>query len=249
MTEALTAIDSALEPAHYKHLLSEGFTPKHIWLMEEQGVRSISRTEAMKMNLKIWGGNSWQSSPGLYFPFTPSFGQVRCDTPLIRKGKAVKYITPFKAATQAYVPARWEVITEGYKDAMAGSLIGEIPTGAIAGVSHTRKALPKNCGKVFLFDSDGWMNPKVAASLIRAAMHTKGKIQLVPQMDEYPKGGLCEYFKVGHTAKDYAALIKSAMTPVDFIAEWATHWADMPEATQSASLRIATHYTCLLADL
>lgn len=223
----ITATDTALEQLHYDHLLSEGFTPSHIAQLEEMGVQSLSTTKALQRGFKAWSeaDRCWLSSAGLYFPFTQTFGQIRCDTPLMRSnGKPAKYLTPCGAATQAYVPKDCRVITEGFKDALAGSLHGGIETGAVAGVSHIPKALPKGCGHIILFDSDGWRNPQIVFALIKAAQHCDGKIQLVPELPGEPKGGLCEYFKAGYTADDYAKLIDSAMHPDEFLWAWIDKW-------------------------
>jgi predicted P-loop ATPase len=230
----------ALAPAHLDHLMSEGFSPSHIDKLIALGVRSISEPEAIELG--FWVADESRkntkgrvSSGGIYFPFAEGFGQLRCDEPPTRKGKRCKYLTQVGKTSHAYLPDGAAVITEGYKDAAAGTLIGGISTGAIAGVSHYRKALPQNGGHSFLFDSDGWTNPSVFAALVSAAAWTGGKIQLIPEIEGQPKAGLCEYFKAGYTSGDYAKLIASAYTSKKFLLELPKHWAKA-ESTDFARL-------------
>ena len=176
------------------------------------------------MGFKAWSDGEWRSGSGIYFPFTPTFGQLRLDEPITRKKwKLAKYLTPHKAKTQAFTPADCKVRTEGIKDAKAGTWLGEIPTGAIAGISHYKKALPKNTGETLLFDADGWINPQVFLNLFNGGLWLKGKVQLLPEIPDYPKAGLCEYFKAGYTAADYKELIANAMTPKEILMEWPLH--------------------------
>lgn len=222
-------LETNLVPAHYAHLQAEGFTPEQIYSLEcDHGIESLTLGQALRQNFKVWDEENakWASSSGLKFPFTKTFAQVRCDELIERKGKKVKYITPLKAKSEAMLPKGCRVITEGAKDAYAGSMHGSIPTGALAGVSHTRKALAEGCGLTILFDSDGWHNPQVVYNLISSACYCNGKIQLVPEIEGEPKGGLCEYFKAGHSADDYAELIAGAMRPEKFLWEWMQRWKD-----------------------
>jgi hypothetical protein len=195
-----------------RHLLNEGFNPEQISrLRNNYGVRSVSQAEALKLGFKLWDSSKkqWCSSAGIFFPFSPSFAQLRCDTPLIRNGKPVKYLTPVGVRTEAFLPEGCRVLTEGFKDAIAGSFHGGIPTGALAGVSHYRKALKQGCGHTILFDADGWTNPQVFANLIHAGVWCRGKVVLLPEIAGQPKAGLCEYFKGGYTGEDYQRLIDS----------------------------------------
>ena len=213
---------------HLFHLREEGFTSEQIDYLVELGVASISAEEAKRRGFKVWDASDrdWVSSAGIYFPFSPSFGQVRCDRPLSRGDgeKPAKYITPVKAKSEAYLPEGCEVVTEGFKDALAGSLHGQIPTGALAGVSHYRKALEAGSKYTILFDADGWHNPQVFSNLITAGKYLHGKVQLLPEIPGQPKAGLCEYFKAGHTATDYEKLIASAKKPEALLMEWPLHW-------------------------
>jgi hypothetical protein len=154
---------NSLLPEHWEHLQDEGFSDAQIeTLIKTHGVRSLSESEALEQGFKIWGEDTWQSCSGMLFPFTKTFAQLRCDIPLQRSGgKTAKYITPVGKGSEAFIPEGCRVITEGYKDALAGTLIGAIPTGAIAGVSHYRKALLQGCGYTIIFDADGWINPQV----------------------------------------------------------------------------------------
>jgi hypothetical protein len=203
-TDSIVSV-STIAPYHIAHLLDEGFTPDQIQDFAKLGVRSVSATEARELGfLTRDSTNALVSRDGLLFPFTNTFSQLRLDKPIIRKnGSVAKYLTPCRRKAQAMTPAGCEVHTEGWKDAQAGSLHGTVPTGALAGVSHYRKALKEGSGGVILFDADGWTNPSVFRSLFNAGMWIDGKVNLLPEISGQPKAGLCEYFKAGHTAKDY----------------------------------------------
>jgi len=232
-----------LEPRHKDHLLSEGFSEIDIsYIQESNKVRSISHDEARQMGFSVDEGG------GLLLPFTNGFAQLRCDNPPIRDGKPAKYLTQSKKASQAYLPEGVKVITEGLKDALAGSLLGYLTTGALAGVSHYKKALPKGCGHTILFDADGWKNPSVFASLVAAAQWCNGKIQLIPEIEGQPKAGLCEYFKAGNSPDDYAKLIRSALTPKQFLFQLPKHWRSMPVEEVAKSLRTLFSLGCLVLD-
>lgn len=216
---------TGLRSEHIAHLTNEGFTPAQIARLEAMGVRSLTEAQSERMGLKVWSGDRWISSSGIFFPFTASFGQLRCDTPLVRpSGVAAKYLTPVNAKSAAWLPEGCSIITEGFKDAAAGTLHGGIATGALAGVSHYRKALKPESGYTILFDADGWRNPQVFSNLVHAGKYLKGKIQLIPEIEGEPKAGLCEYFKAGHTHEDYQRLINSAFKPEDFLLELPKHW-------------------------
>jgi hypothetical protein len=229
-----------LNTDHLEHLHSEGFTDSQILELQERGLRSLSDTEAALMGFKVQVQHEWKSGSGLYFPFNNDFGQLRLDKPIQRdNGQLAKYLTPVGAKSQAWIPEGCQVITEGFKDAYAGSVHGGIPTGAVAGVSHYRKALKEGAGYTILFDADGWINPAVFSNLFHAGKWLKGKIQLVPVLPDEPKGGLCEYFKAGFTASDYAALIKAAMKPEALLMTWSQHFGRIPTERLSAAIRTA----------
>jgi hypothetical protein len=218
-----------------------GFSFSQIALWVKQGLRSLTQEQAEQAGFKVKEGNDeWVSGSGLYFPFKGKFGQLRLDVPIERKkGSTAKYLTPLGAKTQARIPANCEVITEGAKDAAAGGLLGGIPTGAIAGISHYRKALKQDAGYTVLFDADGWINPSVFWNLFHAGKWLNGKVQLIPEIEGYPKAGLCEYFKVGNTAEDYKKLIDSARKPEALLLEWGKHFGNIPEAKLSQAVRVA----------
>lgn len=230
-----------LNADHHQHLLAEGFSEEHIWYMRGFRVASIDAEWSRKREIAIRDDDGKLHYPsGLYFPFTSDFGQIRVDGDIIKNGKRVKYMSCFLGGEKknrtagAWLPRfgltkadRTEVITEGYKDAAAGTLIGEIATGAIAGVSHARKALERNGRQVILFDSDGWYNPSVFTQLCHAAKWVGGKVQLIPPIPNEPKAGLCEYFKSGYRARHYRDLIDSAMSIADFLFELPKRWKDL----------------------
>ncbi|MEP0895466.1 MULTISPECIES: phage/plasmid primase, P4 family [Leptolyngbya] len=196
--------------------------------MEADGIESISSEEARKRGIFCKGDDGKTVSPsGLWFPFGGDFGQIRADNPPIKNGEPVKYLTTCGKGSKAYLPVGAKVITEGWKDGFAGTVHGGIATGAIAGVSHYKKALPKGSKMTILFDADGWTNPSVLLNLFNAAMWTGGKIQLVPQIPGEPKAGLCEYFKAGYTAEDYKVLIDSAMNPRAFLMKLSGQWGSL----------------------
>jgi P4 family phage/plasmid primase-like protien len=227
---------------HREHLLSEGFTLDQIETMQAMGVRSITEVEASAMGFRIkQPDGSSASSSGLYFPFADGFGQIRADNLLLnRQGKPAKYLTPVGAKSQAMIPVGCKVITEGAKDALAGTMHGGLPTGALAGVSHALKALKPCSSYVFLFDADGRTNPNVFRSLVVAAVHGRSKIQLVPAMEgQSPKAGLCEYFKAGHTAADYQKLIASAMSIPEFLLTLPSHWIGLGETQVMRCVEVA----------
>ena len=220
-----------LTQEHTAHLTQEGFTSEQINMMQSWGVRSLTEAEAESMKLKVCNSDKVpHSSPGLYLPFAKSFGQLRADDPpLNSKDKPCKYLTPVGAKSQAWLREGCKIITEGFKDAAAGTLHGGIPTGALAGVSHYRAALKEGAGYTVLFDADGWINPGVFEQLVKAGVYLKGKIQLVPAIPNEPKAGLCEFFKAGYTAGDYQKLVNTAMTPEAFILALPDHWENLPE--------------------
>jgi hypothetical protein len=230
-----------LSPDHIEHLYNEGFSFSQIALWVKQGLRSLTQEQAEQAGFKVKEGNDeWVSGSGLYFPFKGNFGQLRLDVPIQRKkGSTAKYLTPLGAKTQARIPSGCKVVTEGAKDAVAGSLHGRIPTGAIAGISHYRKALKQNAGYTVLFDADGWINPSVFWNLFHAGKWLNGKVQLIPEIEDYPKAGLVEFFKVGNTAEDYKKLIDSARKPEALLLEWGKHFGNIPETKLSLAVRIA----------
>ncbi|MDJ0717517.1 MAG: hypothetical protein QNJ54_25400 [Prochloraceae cyanobacterium] len=250
MTSLANNSNCVLLPHHVEHLLKEGFTSKQIDKWLRLGLRSLTEEEAMAMGFKVWVNGEWNSGSGIYFPFTSTFGQVRLDKPIVRdNGKIAKYLTPCKKKTQAYIPNDCRVITEGVKDAMAACLLGKIPTGALAGVSHYRKALPKGAGFTTLFDADGRHNPQVFLHLFNCGLWLNGKIQLLPEISGHPKAGLCEYFKAGHTTEDYQKLIDSALSPKELLLSWPNYWDKMPDNKLSMAIKVAINLAAAHLDV
>ena len=221
-----------LWPEHVAHLQAEGFTDTHIAQLLTWGVRSLSVTEAQARGIKCRNkDDQLVSSSGIWFPFTRNFGQLRCDISITRdSGKPAKYLTPIGTASAAWTPPGVKVFTEGFKDAAAGTLMGGIPTGAIAGVSHWQKALKplQLSNKVLLYDADAATNPNVFTQLIHAGVTLGWKVQLIPPIDGQPKAGLCEYFQAGHTPADYQTLIATALSPEVFLLALPEHWTQLP---------------------
>lgn len=217
----MSQVKTRLRPEHIIHLQTEGFTDAHIEQLQIWGVHSLCASEAQSLGIQCLNqANQLVSSSGIWFPFTALFGQLRCDQPILRKnGKPAKYLTPSKTQSAAWTPQGVGVFTEGFKDAAAGTLIGGIPTGAIAGVTHWRKALVplRLPHKALLYDADAATNPNVFSHLVQAGFTLGWKVQLIPRIEDHPKAGLCEYFQTGHTPFDYQALINTAQTPTEFL--------------------------------
>jgi hypothetical protein len=212
-------------PEHHRHLSEEGFSDDSIEVFKQQSlIESLTADEAHKAGFGVAIDNV-PVTGGLLFKFTDTFSQLRPDNREVLKdkdGKSIKYLSLPGAIdlSCAYIPDGCQVITEGLKDALAFSYIGGIPTGAIAGVSHAIKALPKNCQYTILFDYDAWSNFEVFKSLIRAGVHCGGKVAIIPEIEGYPKAGGCEFFKAGKTAENYRQLLENAQTPLDMFQNW-----------------------------
>lgn len=238
-----------LKPEHAEHLLDEGFLPTQVARMIDSGVRSLSEEEAAQQGFKAKDlAGKYTSSSGLYFPFAGEFGQLRLDNPIEQKpNKFIKYLTPIGAKSQARIPTGCRVITEGAKDAMAGSLHGKIPTGAIAGVSHYN-SLPKDAGYTVIFDNDGWVNPNVFTNLFCAGKHLNGKVALLPEIEGEPKAGLSEYFKAGNTPDDFKAFVDSALKPEMLLIEWGNRLGKIPLERQPQAVRVALRLAAQFLD-
>jgi hypothetical protein len=212
-------------PKHHQHLREEGFSEDLIAKFEQEGlIESLTATEAHKAGFAV-AINNIPVTGGLLFKFTNTFSQLKPDDRDVLKdkdGKSIKYLSLPGAIDQncAYIPNGCRAITEGMKDALALSFIGGIPTGAIAGVSHAIKALPKNCKYTIIFDRDALSNFEVFRSLIRAGVNCGGKVAIIPEIEGCPKAGGCEFFKAGKTAEDYQELLDAAQTPIDMFESW-----------------------------
>jgi hypothetical protein len=215
-----------LNDSHREHLKTEGFNDAQITeLIERDGVRSLSKREALQMGFKCWTGKCWESSSGILFPFTSTFAQLRCDDLIIRaNGKPVKYLTQAKRKAQAFSPNGCRGYTEGFKDAQTATFAG-VQMGALAGLSHY-KALPQGCGLTIVSDSDGRWNPQVFHSLIKSGIWCRGKVLILPEIEGEPKGGISEYVRSGG---DFNALFETAaVTPYELLEDWPSHWKDLP---------------------
>jgi predicted P-loop ATPase len=206
------------------------------------------------------------------FPFSEDFGQLRLDTPYpLAKDdpsagdKCIKYLSPLGKASMpwlANLPAFCSasaplggvglgdspdsmpsIYTEGFKDAAIASVNG-VRVGAIAGVSHWLKLFEQGCGASFVFDSDGWSNPEVMAHLIHAGMWTGGKILILPPMPNHPKGGLCEWYKLGNVLD-----MDHALSPSEMLAKWKDSWKKfVPKHKHSDAAKKIRLLTKELAD-
>jgi hypothetical protein len=66
-------------------------------------------------------------------------------------------------------------------------------------------------------------------NLINAGLWCDSKIQLIPELVGYPKGGICEYFKSGYTDKDFQLLINNAYSPKELVIKWASKIDNIPK--------------------
>ena len=219
------ASTTTLHSNHSQHLSLEGFSTELIEKFIKDGLlESLSPTEAYQAGFGV-AIDKTPVTGGLKFNFSPTFSQLRLDDREILKkenGKGVTYLSLGGAVNLdcAYIPDGCIAITEGMKDALAFTNIGGIPTGAVAGVSHVTKALPKNCKYTIIFDNDAWNNFDVLISLIRAGVHCNGKVAITPSIAGYPKAGGCEFFKAGKTPGDYQELLDSAQSPIAMFETW-----------------------------
>jgi hypothetical protein len=221
----MEATKKTLHSNHSQHLSSEGFSDELIEKFTQDGlIESLTAEYAYKAGFGVAIDNI-PVTGGLKFNFSPTYSQLRLDDREIFKkdnGKGVTYLSLGGAVNIdcAYIPDGCKAVTEGMKDALAGTHIGGIPTGAVAGVSHVTKALPKNCKYTTIFDYDAWSNFDVFISLIRAGVHCNGKVVIIPEIEGFPKAGLCEFFKSGETSADYQQLLDSALTPLAMFDTW-----------------------------
>jgi hypothetical protein len=209
-----------LKAVHKNYFLRDGFSCKHIAILEKSGVRSLDAAAALQLNLR-YGAHP---IAGIWFPYAIDYGQVRVDNPGIR----IRYLSPQGSKSRAWKPTA-AIITEGWKDAAAATLMGDIDTGAIPGICHYQ-SLGQNSQQVIIFDADGWTNPDIFTQLIKAGIWVNGKVQLVPQVAGNPKAGLLDWLldlklscrpqlAAGAMQPEaYQALVGGAETPAAFLA-------------------------------
>jgi hypothetical protein len=215
-----------LNQIHTAHLTSEGFTPEAIDRLQTWGVRSITNQEAKNLGIAYQG----YSPSGLWFPFQGNFGQLRCDRFFL------KYLSPGGSTATSWNPET-DVVTEGFKDAAAGTLMGLIPTTAIAGVTHYR-SLPQH-GQTVVFDSDATTNPNGFTALVRAAIFLGGKAVAIPQ-DFGQQAGLVEFFKEfspNDQPDAYQELLATAMTPLEMLYHLPSQWQGLSGQELGACVR------------
>jgi phage/plasmid-associated DNA primase len=203
----------------YEHLQSEGFSDEHLATIVSTGVRWVDEAEALALGFK------WRHpNKGLYFPSTQHLRPFPAATKA--NGDEVKYLRS-KATWVAPTDIAYQVETEGAKDALAGSLIGGIPTLAKPGVSfYSRPEWQCPTVKVTLYDSDTWVKPQLITFIVKAAIAQRTLIQVVPECKGFEKSGLVEFFKSGKNAQDYKALIDSAMNVHEFLTALPGHWQE-----------------------
>lgn len=197
------------------YLLSRGWRNNEVDIaVRKYGVKGLTQKEATELlGFKALDSGTW-------FPFNGGYGQLRHDTVA-----DPKYINP---KSEKVSPAAWnpaggiedcDVVTEGWCDAFFGTQRGKINVAAVAGVSHVVSTLPANGGQTVLFDADGMTNAAVMQQLIKAGLHLRGKIQLIP-LECGDHAGCEEFFKAGKTAEDFQALLADAVPPREFLERW-----------------------------
>jgi hypothetical protein len=240
-----------LKAAHKNHFLINGFSCKHISILENLGARSIDANEALHLNLKYGS----QSITGIWFPYSIDYGQVRVDNPAMQ----IRYLSPKGSKSRAWKPAA-AVITEGWKDAAAATLMGAIETGAIPGICHYQ-LLPQNSQQVIIFDADGWTNPDIFTQLIKAGIWVNGKIQLVPKINGNSKAGLLDWLRHlklsrcrGSSGEDalqqaYQTLIQQSQTPANFLATLPIRggWGEISQENKSKCIAQAIKLSWLFS--
>lgn len=136
-----------------------------------------------------------------------------------------------KAGTGIWTPgvalAELKAVTEGVKDGLIGTIEGGQPVGAIAGVTHVEKVLPKGSGINLVFDSDGYGNANVTQALIKGGLHLGGKIALIP-LAAGDKAGFTEFFNAGFGKEDFDNLLAGGVTPRKFLLNWLDYLLTAP---------------------
>ena len=236
-----------LDEGHRPYFTDRAFTSEHIETLQDWGVRSISKAEALSLGIKKYDGDirTHLSDGGIWMPYTPTYGQIRFNEPLkTSKGETFKYLSP-RTPAKAWIPPActdWtevQAITEGWADAAAPTVRG-IPTAAIVGVYNVIYSVPQGCKVPMIYDSDGWQKPQVVRALILGSLWTGGKINLFPEMEQFPAGGGCEFFKAGYSISDYQELINKAYKPIDFLGEWICRFPSMDPRVKVKALWVAT---------
>ena len=206
-----------LLPHHRDHFRQDGWEDAEIEQAIAWGVRSVSQIEAERLL------GYRPPSGGIWFPFSADWGQLRPDTPY--PGGGPKYLSPTggidSRATWEPPSAAPRAATEGWKDAARPTIRCGIPIAAIAGVSHVAKALPAGCGTDLIFDSDAWINADVIQALIAGAVHTGGKVAIVPGAPD-AKRGLTEFLNDAPStaAARLEHLLGDAVAPHELFEQW-----------------------------
>ena len=217
---------AVLIPKHVDHFKGDGWTDEEILQAVEWGVRSLSRDEATgRLGYKA-------PSSGIGFPHTPHWWQVRLDRPYYydqhtgEKVELGKYMSPRGeiadwALWSPPTAEKLDAVTEGWKDAFIGTVRGGLSVGAVAGLNHIPKALPKGCKVDVIGDSDSWLNADVIGALIKGGLHTGGKVAIVSG-DPKAKRGLTEFSNDAPdtTAGRLQALLEGAQRPKDLFKSW-----------------------------
>jgi hypothetical protein len=226
---AYTRPPAALTPKHLEHFKGDGWTDDEILQAVDWGVRSFSRDEGGKrIGFSV-------PSPSIGFPHTKHWWQLRLDQPWYydrytgEKVELGKYMSPKGAIDEfalwmppgVFKPQQLGAVTEGWKDAFIGTVRGGLTVGAVAGLNHIPKALPKGCKVDIIADSDAWLNADVMIALVNAGLHTGGKVAIVPG-DPKAKRGITEFSNDAPdtTGERLQALLDGAQRPKDLFKSW-----------------------------
>ncbi|MCP9891944.1 hypothetical protein KBY57_12905 [Cyanobium sp. Aljojuca 7D2] len=184
------------------------------------------------MGFRLFVNGKAQTSSGLFLPFGGKFGQLRCDNPpLNARGEHAKYLNRARSKAEPVIFGDGEPThaTEGWKDALRLHLELGVTTCGIAGVGHW-PLLPASV-RHLIYDADASINPAVWGQLIKAGLARRGlKLAFFPADDAGPKGGACEFFANGGSARQLSDLLAASLTGRKLLLVIGRSWdaAEMP---------------------
>jgi P4 family phage/plasmid primase-like protien len=233
---------SGLLPHHAQQFRDRGFDDIEITQMISEGLRSVEPEELATMGYLNENGKPYMDCKAWAVTKSDGYVQVCPDD----KERFNKYLNPTNYKAVISLPKGAEWITEGFVDAEFCCFRGNTPMGVCAGVSHY-KAASEGSGLNWLFDADGWTNCQVFTNLVNAALHTGGKVQLLPKVTEQGKDGAQEFFKAGKTEQDFKNLLARAFAPKDLLFELPNHWKEIEN--HSKKIELASALARLAIDL
>lgn len=242
---------TTLEPHHVEHLLKELGSPAAVDAAVRYGARSITAEEASRMGFRLFVNGKAQTSSGLLLPFGGKFGQLRCDNPpLNARGEPAKYLNRARSKAEPAIFGDGEPThaTEGWKDALRLHLELEVTTCAIAGVGHW-PLLPGSV-RHLIYDADASINPAVWGQLIKAGLARRGlKLAFFPADVAGPKGGACEFFANGGSARQLSDLLAASLTGRKLLLVIGGSWDALMPAPQRIKNLKQLASLVVLADL